>query len=264
MRPQLDEHKDPLSYLNAMLAWRKEFEKGFSIRKACKDARRCSPALVTLVLAGKKKLMPDRVGDFTAICGLTPNEATAFCTRFGFESAPRLVKPPVGPRIPVKANNHLLSNWLHLYIKDMCRLKSFADDPAVIAKQLGGLASEAQVKRSLQFLLHHGYLKRNQKGALVENEGFTETTEEIPSADIRAFHKRALLMTADNIERVSVNERDAYALVLPLNASSFVELKQLLKDFQMRLAEFADSHQKDNEALYQVVMHLTPIAKEQK
>lgn len=263
MRPQLAQHTQPTAYLSAMLEWRKQTEPGFSIRKGCQNL--CSPALVSLVLSGQKKLMSEKATVFAEVCGLTPRETEAFCEKFGFVKLVRS-KPASTQkekRSNGSGNNHLLSNWLNLYVKDLCRLKSFNEDPALIAKNLNGLATAAQVKKSLEFLLHHGYLRRNLQGKLVENENFTESTEEIPNQDIRNFHKRALGITAENIDKVPVTNRDAYALLLPLDRASFSELKYLLKEFQMRLAQFVEQHSSDNETLYQVVLHLTPVTKDQ-
>ena len=47
--------------------------------------------------------------------------------------------------------------------------------------------------------------------------------------------------------------------VLPLNKASFLELKEILKEFHERVLAFSEDHANDNEGLYQVLINLSPI-----
>ena len=73
-RPQLNQHTDLASYFRAMAEFRRQLDPSFSVASASRGEYRCSPALVSLVLSGKRHLTLDRLGSFCHIFGLNPKE----------------------------------------------------------------------------------------------------------------------------------------------------------------------------------------------
>jgi len=61
-------------YLRAMVSWRRATDRGYSIRRETAGLRRCSPALVTRVIQGSRRLTLDRVADFSRVLGLNAEE----------------------------------------------------------------------------------------------------------------------------------------------------------------------------------------------
>ena len=139
------------------------------------------------------------------------------------------------------------------------KLKGFDPHPERLARLLGGIALASRVKRSLDFLLREGFLRRTLDGKVVMNQDLEVTTDEIPNAKIRAFHKKSLDIARRNLDLYPITKRRESALIMHLNQASIEELKELLKDFYERLIAFAEAHPDDNEELYQVLINLTPI-----
>ncbi|MGK5084812.1 TIGR02147 family protein [Bdellovibrionota bacterium FG-1] len=267
-RPVIFDYRAVPAFVQAMLEWRKAQDPKFSIRRSLKGAIPCSPGLITLVAQGKRNLTRERVEAFAKILELN-REETTYLDRWvalqrkphmptASETEPSQKSSPVVPRRPA-AQNHLLTNWLNVYVKDLCELRGFEPDPITLSRMLGGIATPRQIQRSLDFLVKNGYFRRTLKGQLVKNERMTVTTDDIPDAKIKAFHKNALKLATRAVDLYPVERRRANALVIALNQSSVEELKTLLKDFYERLLVFLEEHPDDDEQLYQVLLNLTPI-----
>lgn len=251
----------------------KETGQRFSLRSATADLDRCSPALVSLVLSRKRNLSPERARDFAKILALSARERHYFIQQIeskgtgesqGNERKRHSQRKPSFQRAAARpaASNHILTHWLHPYVKDASRIKGFTSDPEKLTKLLRGLASSRLIARSFSFLLREGYLRRDLEGEIVENEVILESTDEIPSSQVRMFHRQALRIAADALETVPLEKREANTLLLPLNHSNFIKLKQLVKDWAEEIGAMAESCPDDDETLYQLIINLSPVAGE--
>jgi uncharacterized protein (TIGR02147 family) len=158
-----------------------------------------------------------------------------------------------------KPQNHLLSDWLNIYVKDACGLDGFEPDPVKIHRILGGIAPVKRIEKSLNFLVHEGFLRKTLSGKLVVNDALTTTSDDLPNAKIRQFHKKALNIAIRSIDLYPVEKRRANALVLALNESSIPELNEILKDFYEQLMIFAERHAGESQRLFQILINLAPI-----
>lgn len=244
-----------------MVRWRKQSDPRFSIRKATAKQSGCSPALVTQVIKGKRRLTRDRVPQFAAILALKKHEEL-FLDRWVVEHLQPKRLDAVDTKMERRRSspqNHLLSDWLNVYVKDLCGLKGSRADVAAIHRALSGVATPKHIERSLKFLLKHGYLRRTIAGGLIKNELLTQSTDGPPSEKIRKFHKRSLEIARRGIDIYPPDRRRASALVMSLTDDKVEELRELLKEFYERLMEFTEKNSEDSGKLHQVLLHLTPI-----
>ncbi len=262
-RPVIFDYRAIPLYVTAMLGWRRETDASFSIRSATRGLRRCSPSLVTRVMSGERRLTSDRVDGFAKLLQLTPEEKSALSRWVSTEELSKQGNQelPVAPRMNARktGQNHLLSDWLNIYVKDSCRLKGFEPDPLVLFKLLRGIASPARIERSLRFLLREGFLRRTLDGKIVEDNPVTMTSDDIPSSKIKQFHSKALEMARRGIYLYPIEKRRELALVLRLNAKSLAALRDMLKQFHEQLLVFAEEHVDDQDELFQVTINLVPI-----
>jgi uncharacterized protein (TIGR02147 family) len=260
-RPLISDFRAISDYLNSVLGWKKNVDPTFSVRKATSRVRGCSPTLVTQVLKGRRSLTLERVPQFSKILELSKSETMQLERRVRSERL-QVSKPDSldfrGKRSS-DPKNQLLQDWLNVYVKDLFGLKSSESSLQSVQEALSPIASPERVERSLSFLLRHGYLRKNLQGRIVKNEHLIQTTDEIPSKKIRAFHKRALEIAKTGIDLFPPERRQASALVMALSEDGAEELKELLKDFYDRLMTFTEMHANDDGRLYQVLLHLTPI-----
>jgi hypothetical protein len=61
--------------------------------------------------------------------------------------------------------NHLLQDWLNVYVRDVAKLMDFEPDPTQLFHTLGGIASSQRIERPLQFLLREGFLCKTNETA---------------------------------------------------------------------------------------------------
>lgn len=250
-------------FLADMLRFRKKNEKHFSILQASKDLRRVSPTLVSLLIKGKRKITIDRAEELAKLLGLTVNEKQYFKDWIARTSGNQasilelmqnsLEQPPRRKQ----ASNHILTDWINVYVKDAFQLKHVMDKPNEIYRTLAGIASQKRIDKAIEFLLRAGYLRRNLAGKVVEDSPLHVVDQKVSNLKVRQFHKGALKIALQAIDQYSSNHRYANALILPLHESSYKELKELIDEFTERLQKFAETA-KDGTGLYQVIINLSP------
>jgi uncharacterized protein (TIGR02147 family) len=268
IRPVIFDYESVPKFVTDMLAWRRQTEVDFSVRTRLSNAPGCSPTLVSQVAKGARRLTRDRVDAFGKLLNLTNQEARYLDQWVALN---RKVKPVAMKRAAAvkpaqdstlaqkRPQNHLISHWLNPYVKEACRLAGFKLDAPTVHRLLGGIASVAQVGKSLEFLVREGFLRRTMAGQVVQNELQSATTDEIPDRKIAAFHKRALDLAKEGMDRYPFHERRAEAYVLPVNAKNLDKLKKILTECVDQVEQFEQDHPEENERLFQVLIHLTPV-----
>ena len=269
-RPSIFDYETVPVFINDMLGWRRKSDPGFSIRTSVEALPNCSAALVTQVAKGARSLTRDRVDAFSHLLKLTPQE-TKFLDQWvaairqqsnqASEVAAKK-RPGSSARKPQRRpQNSIISNWLNVYVKECCKLRDFSSSPTVIQNLLGGIASVEQIKKSLDFLIREGFLRRTLDNSVVQNNLFSVTSDQIPNHKIRAFHRRALDLVKRNLEIYPVEKRQDYTYVLAVNEKNLAKIKKILTDCMEQIEQFEQEHPDENEQLFQVSVHLTPASR---
>ena len=267
LRPQIVDYELPNEFARDMLTYRRKTEPGFSVQIATRSLRRVSPALVSLVLSGKRKLTLDRADEFAKLLNLNPGER--YYLRTWVLRNEQSEKPSDAESSASHASNsgpnrkeissHILTDWLHSYVKDMFQFPTIQKDPGRLQSLLSAVAKPNRVRRSLDFLLREGYLRRTMQGEIVLETQLAVYENQISSQKIRRFHKNALGIARDAIDLYSSNERHSNTLIIPLNSDDYQELMTITNEFAERLKTFAESRKDSPERLYQFVVNLSPI-----
>jgi uncharacterized protein (TIGR02147 family) len=258
-RPVIYDGGSISDYVSRMIEWLKHSDSNFSIRQETARLKDVSPALVTQLAHGKRSLTRDRVSSIAQLLRLTKSETQFLDSWVAGERTPQIAIQEIVTKKRADPQNHLLNDWLNVYVKDACGLKGFKPNANVIYHLLGGIATVARIEKSLLYLQREGFLRRNTKGQLVKNDSLTTTTENIPSTAIKRFHKKALDLAQRGIDDYPPERRRAAAVVVSLNESSYQKLFQLVGEFHEQLKKFVEDHPNDDERLYQVLLHLSPI-----
>ncbi len=259
-RPLIFNYDDLSLFVREMIQYRKSVDPEFKVASYCRTFENCSPALVSSIASGRRKLTSDRVQDFAILLGLSARERLHLKDRV---SKRKTVEEPDTAASSVKGkkkrvSSFLLKNWLHPYVKDAVRLEAVKKNPQAIYEVLGGIASRKKIQESLKFLLAHGYIRLDQNGRWVENEVLNVLGDRNASAKIRQFHKKSLDIAREGIDLYSMQDRLAQALLIPLDEASYAEILELIKEFAGKLQNFSESHLTHNKRLYQLILHLTP------
>jgi uncharacterized protein (TIGR02147 family) len=281
--PLAKDFESPVSYLRARLDYRRSTEAGFSVTRECMELRRCSKALVSMILSGQRPITLERVEDLATLMGLSVKEKHAF--RYWIQDIEKSQngqadvledRSQLGTSLRrlkrKEVSQHLLSDWLNVYVKDAFRFKHIQENPNEVVRFCSTIAKPSRVLKSLDFLLREGYLRRTVDGRIVEDTPLMIAESIVSKSDpqkslsegankIRAFHKQALLIAKDAIDLFTKEKRVANALVLPLSSQKKQELIHLIEEFSEKLKTFAEDETviEGTGQLYQILVNLCPV-----
>jgi uncharacterized protein (TIGR02147 family) len=259
-RPLITELADPVEILRVMLAYRRQAERSFSVMKACKDLYRVSPALISLILKGRRKITIDRIDELSRLMALTAPEKTFFRNLVQRESGS--VKgagfAERSEKNRKEASVHILTDWLNVYVKDCFHIEEIQRQPELLYRQLAPLASNQRIKKSLDFLLKEGYLRRQLDGRIVIETNLTVTDPQVPSQKIRNFHKAALKIAQQAVDLYPPTERFANTVLIALTPERYQDLIRLIQDFTEKLKDFAEVASPASDRLYQIAVNVSP------
>jgi uncharacterized protein (TIGR02147 family) len=264
-RPMISQYDSPAEFVKDMIRFRKETEAGFSVFQSVKRLRKISPALVSLVIQGKRSLTLDRAEEFSKLLNLNVSEKIYFRKWVGqledkdfIESGASSVVNHQGSRKEVGLG--LLSDWINVYVKDFFNLPAVQKDPTLIEKQMMTVVPAKRINKAVQFLLREGYLRKTLDGQVVLDTNLSTSEPQVPSLKIRQFHKGALSLAKIALDLFPPNERLANTLIIALDEERYEELNALIQEFAEKLKDFAAKNpDKPGNRLYQLIINLSPV-----
>lgn len=260
-RPLMSDYQDVRDFLKAALEYLKRTDRHFSVLRATESLRKISPALVSLITQKKRKLTLDRAEEFAKLLRLSPSEKIYFKNWIKLDEKPTEEKNRI---VESRRKNKkefaisLLNDWLNVYVKDAFRLSALQKNPNLIFKELGSIASQSRIEKSMTFLLREGYLRKTLEGHIVVETSLVVQETPVPGAKIRDFHKAALAIARQNIDLFSYQERFANTLILDLTPERYQQLVGMVQEFSKELQNFAAVENENGDRLYQVVLNLSP------
>ncbi len=193
-RPAISDFARAHDFLRALFEYYHTAALPFSLRQRTRLVKGCSAALVSQIMRGRRRLTRDQLPKLARVFRLTRVEQDYLdqMLQSGLVDSDGLSARSAITRPPRQAQNHLLQNWLHPYVKDLVHLRSFVQDAHSLHRLLFHLASPRQIQRSMLFLLREGFWRKTSDQKVVANESVVVSTDGVPNEKIRAFHKRAL------------------------------------------------------------------------
>ncbi len=258
-RPVIGDYQDPVTFMQAMIEFRKATEKSFSVSGVTAHLRRVSPTLVSLIVQRKRKITLDRVEELAKLLDLNSQE------KFFFKNWLQKDEPTAGS--PSKENTlkqrkevstHILQDWINVYVKDSFQIPALQKNPHLIHQAMGLLATAPRIDRAIQFLLTEGHLRKTLDGRIVVEANLAVADPKVSNKKIRQFHKGALGLAKSALDLFPTNERFANTLIVPLNEKSYAELMEIVHDFAHKLQDFAAANTEDGDRLYQLILNLSP------
>lgn len=257
-RPTVSEFDNPIEFIRAMLNYRKQEDRNFSVLQETKKLRRVSPALVSLILKGQRQLTFERVDEFAVLLKLSSSEKSYLKSWLDNKQDPgsKSIAKPVPNKNRKQVSQHILQDWLNVYVKDCFENESVQAKPELVFHLLSTLANKPRIEKSLGFLLREGYLRKTLEGKIVPDVPLTVVDPNIPSEKIRAFHKAALKLAINAIDIHNFQERYANTLILSMNEENYQNLLGLIQDFAEKLQNFASESK--GPKMYQVIINASP------
>ncbi len=266
-KPVISNYNEVEVFIKDQLQYLKTSDKNFSVYQSCTKLRKVSPTLISLIIQKKRKLTLDRLDEISKLLQLSPAEKN-FLRDWLNRLDPSIKKihtnapPPKNLRKNVSL--HLLNDWLNVYVKDCFQLLEMQQNPDLIYSHLSHIADPKRIKKSLDFLLREGYLRRTLDQKIVIETELAVAETPIPSHKIRQFHKAALNIAKNGIDTVAMNKRFVNTLVLPLDPEQYTDLVNMIYEFAEKLKTFSENlTSNETSQLYQFNLNLIPTGKKE-
>lgn len=260
-RPVVYDYGQPHEFLSKLFLYYKS-NSSFSLRQRTAKVGLCSQSLVSQIIQGKRKLTRDNLSEIAEIFKLTKFEIDfldkKISAKFHKMDIEKSLNLASEPRLP---KNHLLSDWVNPYIKDIVILKGFSLDTETIYSMLQGFIPISKIKKSVDFLFKEGFWRKTITGEVVLDEAAVTTTNGIANEKIRIFHTKALETALVGLKTLPVDKRKASTVLISVDNSKMDELRGIIDIFQKQLLEFIEKNPSGQDSLVQITTHLTPIGR---
>jgi uncharacterized protein (TIGR02147 family) len=271
-QPDVVQYLDYRAFLRDWLAWRagRPSLRGFARRV------RCSPSLVSSIIAGKRDLDTGRAEVFATAMKLTPAQTSHLValvvfahdasrerrqraldevlTTRRFHTAPRLNE----------ATFTLLSDPVVGAVFELARCDGWRDDPDWIAAALHPPTTREAAVAALDVLLAAGVLARDGSGRLRAREGELATDHDIHLDVVNLaadqLHRRILARAPDLLDGVPHEQRQFGALTFAVPSSAIPELKARVARFYEETMHLVEMTKGSRDRVYQLCVQLFPVA----
>lgn len=264
---------DYRSILKEELNTRCEQNPRYSLRAFARDLK-LSPSRLSEILNRKQGLSRKAAEKIAQSLGYRADEAIHFCDLVSVKHARgvqekeaaqlRLIKrfadQKKDERFQLQLDSfRIISDWYHLGILELMKMKHFRADIRWMARRLG--LPVIQVELAIDRLARVGLLERDgDRLVALQADGWIPGG--VPSESIRKFHRQVLQKAVEAISTQPVNERILGTHFLTLNKSDLKDASHEIERFQ---AEFCRKFQSESglrDSVYCISMQLFKIAED--
>lgn len=233
----------------------------YSMRAFARDLG-VSPASLSEILKGRQGLSSKMAKQISSLIKMSDEEQCYFCDLVESQHGRSPLKRGFAQARLKKYQNEefqqlqldtidAISNWYYFAILELTYVEGFKSDSHWVASQLG--ISRDQVEKAVQTLERLGLLSI-EDGEWKDENTFLKTPSGIPSRAIKKMHSHMLMKSQLAIEKQSVDERDASAIVMAFNDEDMQDAKNMIKDFRRKFLDRFSKNKKKNK-VYSLNIH---------
>lgn len=234
---------------------RKNKNSRYSLRSFANNLN-VSPATLSMVFSGKRKLSKEKVIDISKKLGLSPSTTLRILESDIINFEDILTEQAKTKKNLTEEKFQLIANWHHYAIISLSKIKKHKADTRWISRQIG--ISEMDARIALNRLLELGLIEI-QNDKIIEINHSSSTTEDVPSEAIRNFHKGILTKAVTSIDEVDPSFREISSVILSFNKNDMLSAKQSLRDFQEHFANKFEST-KNADEVYALTLQFFPLS----
>lgn len=243
------------NYLRAKLEEIQVKNPSYSLRRFSQRVG-LSPATLSAVLLGKRKLSRDRAISVAERLELNPQQMQEIENIYGSGGVKEEAHTARNYTHLSLDQYHVVSEWYHFAILSLIKTEKFVSDSDWIAQRLRLTPSQAH--QAVERMLRLEMLVRDKKGRLRTTGVQYSTPDGIRSTVIRKGHAKNLELAQQSLERDDIDIRDFSALTLTFNPADMPEARKMLREFVDRFAEKFSNRRKRE--VYKVCMQLFPLS----
>jgi uncharacterized protein (TIGR02147 family) len=150
-------------------------------------------------------------------------------------------------------------NWWVAAIRSLLEVTEGSCVPSDLSRRLSPPVSEAAVEDSLKILEELGLVRKASSGRLVLAEAHVTAGGELRTKAVRQFQKQILALASESLERFAREERDVSTLTLALDASTFSQIREILRECRRQIQKCVEEAKKPDRVM-QLSMAFFPLA----
>lgn len=253
MQPDEGHRRNYRTWLLDELALRKSRNPSYSLRAFSRDLGINSTSLSD-VLAAKRHLSKRNALKVADRLALSPSRLQAMLRQISGEED-EFVDDSEFFRLS-EDTFAMISEWYYFAILNLATLPENRADERWLAKRLG--LSTMEVRGALG-RLQRLRLIEIRRGRLRRTTIPLATTNGVPSAALRKYHKQNLQLAADSIDRDPVDLRDVNSITMAIDPAQLAQAKDLIVRFRNRMARVLEGG-KPRE-VYTLAIQLFPVTR---
>ena len=232
----------------------------YSLRAFARDLE-LAPSRLSEILSGKQGLSRESADSIAKKLGYSAANRDYFCDLVGSMHARSKVEKEASRLRLLQYRNReddyyiipmdafkIISEWYHLAIVELTKIREFNHNSKWIAKRLG--IQPIQAELAIERLVRLNILRR-EGDKLVALEW---NTPEVPSEHIRKFHRQILEKAMAAMTKQPIEKRYFTSSVIPIAKSQLADAKDAIWKFQhgfcTEYGEEAEQGQPDKDAVY--------------
>ena len=236
---------------------KKETNSSYSLRAFAKFLEISPPAL-SQVLSGKRKFSRINTLKVAKRFSLSPIETKELIKSVHNDG---LEEKDTFNELQLKNDEFLIiSDWYHLAILSLAKLKQNKADLKWISDQLG--ISVLEARDALLRLKRRNFIKE-ESGRLVRALNTALNIEPgVTSSAIQKYHKQNFKLAEKAMEVESLEHRKFSSVTMALDPKKLGEAEKMITHFKKKLARFLESGEKKR--VYTLSIQLFPVSKQTK
>jgi uncharacterized protein (TIGR02147 family) len=281
MKPTTSQKKLPsvLDY-SSFRKWMKDYveaykriDSSFSYRAAARKFGFASPNYLQQVIDGKRNLSNKSIAQISNACKIGKKASTYFLLLVHFAQAEDFTdKNRIFSEI-IRSKTHssvmkiiadqseYYNEWYHCMVRELAvGMSADSMDYAAVARRAYPALLPKQVKKSIEMLLKHGFLKTNDTGIIEQASPLIATDRETQSIVIRNFHKKMLGIAQESLATVPAENREISSITMKISKAGFDRVKRRIQDFKEELMHIIQEDE-NTDRVYQANFTLFPLSK---
>ncbi len=241
-------HELILSELNE----RKRSNPSYSLRAFARDLE-LSPGFLSSLINGQKKPTLKSAKELIKKLALSQRDAKLFIASIsGIE-----YKPSETEQRQLISDDEfkLISEWYHLAILSLTKVKGAKSTPDWFAKRLG--INVSLVKEGLQRLERLNFLV-NENGRWKQIGRGIRTSTDVPSEAIRHYHRQNLDMAKMKLNITPVDRRDFSSITFAGDSDKLKIAKELIRELRAKISDLMET--KNATEVYTLAVQLFPVS----
>lgn len=150
-------------------------------------------------------------------------------------------------------------NWWAVAVRSLLEVTEGRCVPSELSRRLSPSVSEAEIERSLKVLLELGLVKKASSGRLVLTETHVTAGGEVKTKALRNYQSEILALAAESLERFPKEQRDVSTITLAVDASTFAEIREILRECRRQIQKRVEEAKKPDRVM-QLSMAFFPVA----